>query len=52
MNWYLSKFVRDFDGRDDTLLIVYYAGHGWALPGGRGKLNLTGSTGYVFYLLE
>lgn len=41
MNYYLAEFIHEFD-KDDTLLIVYYAGHGWALPGGRGELVLAG----------
>ena len=28
---YLSTFVCDHD-KDDTLLIIYYAGHGWSAP--------------------
>jgi len=28
VNYSLSKFVRDH-GLENTLLIVYYAGHGW-----------------------
>lgn len=42
MNKYLSEFVHEYDRQDDTLLIIYYAGHGWALPGGRGDLHLAG----------
>lgn len=42
MNKYLVDFVHEHDHLDDTLLIVYYAGHGWALPGGRGELHLAG----------
>ncbi|KAL9616014.1 MAG: hypothetical protein Q9160_009066, partial [Pyrenula sp. 1 TL-2023] len=44
MNKYLSDFVHEYDHLEDTLLIVYYAGHGWALPGGRGDLQLAGHT--------
>ncbi|KAL9105915.1 MAG: hypothetical protein Q9227_008974 [Pyrenula ochraceoflavens] len=43
MNRYLSEFIDEFDKPEDTLLIIYYAGHGWALPGGRGELKLSGN---------
>ena len=42
MDKYLAEFIDEFDSPEDTLLIIYYAGHGWALPGGRGQLQLAG----------
>ncbi|RAL62830.1 hypothetical protein DID88_004672 [Monilinia fructigena] len=42
INTYLAEFVQDHDDQN-TLLIVYYAGHG-KLGDRKGVLNLTGST--------
>ncbi|EON69660.1 hypothetical protein W97_08941 [Coniosporium apollinis CBS 100218] len=41
MNQILANFVAEEDSQN-TLLIIYYAGHGFAKDGGPGKLNLAG----------
>lgn len=50
MNKYLSDFIHEFGHEDDTMLIIYYAGHGWALPGGRGELQLAGLAAFASLL--
>lgn len=47
LNKYLSNFVCKYD-KEDTLLIIYYAGHGWS------KLvsNTNGSSEKQFHLAE
>ena len=39
VNYFLSKFVDDFD-HEDSILIIYYAGHGFVDPKTR-RLKLT-----------
>ena len=41
---YLLEFMKAHDA-EDSLLIIYYAGHGWATEGGRGGEFMMGGLG-------